>query len=145
MSGETEREPSGWTLDTLKAYYDTRLAEKDLRDQQRFEATERHLNTMNEFRGSLEDQSRKFIPRDEYVTAHEPLVKQIEDLGKTWESRHAEFRETITTRIVKIETDVATNTAANVARRGGASDVWAYIVAAAGVAFGIVGLIISSR
>jgi hypothetical protein len=32
---------SGWTIETLKEHFDTRLVEKDQRDQQRFDAQER--------------------------------------------------------------------------------------------------------
>jgi len=38
MSGETEEQVSGWTVDTLRAHMAALMAEKDLRDQQRFDA-----------------------------------------------------------------------------------------------------------
>lgn len=37
MSGETEQNVSGWTVDTIKAYLERRIDEKDIRDLQRFE------------------------------------------------------------------------------------------------------------
>lgn len=43
MSGETESQISGWTVDTLHQHYDHVLAEKDRRYEQRFEAQERAL------------------------------------------------------------------------------------------------------
>lgn len=44
MSGETEAQESGWTVDTLKAHYDGRLAEMDLRYQQRYDAQRQALD-----------------------------------------------------------------------------------------------------
>ncbi len=38
MSGETEEQVSGWTVDTLHSLFVSMTREKDLRDQQRFDA-----------------------------------------------------------------------------------------------------------
>lgn len=43
MSGETEQQQSGWTTDTLRAHYDKRLEEMDLRYQQRYDAQQKAL------------------------------------------------------------------------------------------------------
>jgi hypothetical protein len=65
-----EREPdrgrqaetvSDWTVDSLKEHIEDKLKERDLRFQQRFEAGERRLDGMNEFRGTLSDQSKTFV------------------------------------------------------------------------------------
>ena len=65
-------EVSEWTVSTLKEHYDTVLAlilahqaelskERDLRFQQRFEAGEKRLDGMNEFRGALNDAQKTFV------------------------------------------------------------------------------------
>ncbi len=43
MSGETESQVSGWTTDTLHSLVLRLFSEKDLRDQQRFEAQQKAL------------------------------------------------------------------------------------------------------
>ena len=45
MSGETENQVSGWTVDTLKAYCERVISDNDLRYQQRFESQEANLVT----------------------------------------------------------------------------------------------------
>lgn len=88
MSGENKKFESGWTIDSLKAHYDSLLTEIDLRYQQRFEAQQKAttdaLNSAalavakaeenadkwrvnaNEWRGSMMDREVKFLPRDEF-------------------------------------------------------------------------------
>lgn len=43
MSGETETAVSAWTVDSLKEYLELSIREKDRRDQQRYEASEKAL------------------------------------------------------------------------------------------------------
>jgi membrane protein required for beta-lactamase induction len=57
-----------WTVSTLKEHYDVvnvlhaKLEdERQLRYQQRFEATERRLDGMNEFRAALSDAQKTFV------------------------------------------------------------------------------------
>jgi membrane protein required for beta-lactamase induction len=50
-----------WTVKTLKKHYDAILQEKDLRYQQRFEAGEKRLDAMNEFRAALSDAQKTFV------------------------------------------------------------------------------------
>jgi Fe2+ transport system protein B len=45
VSGETERQVSGWTTDTLNQYVKAMFIEHDLRYQQRFESQEQNLRT----------------------------------------------------------------------------------------------------
>jgi len=52
---------SGWTLKTLKKYFDAALTAKDKRDQQRFESGEKRLDAMNEFRAALSDAQKTFV------------------------------------------------------------------------------------
>jgi hypothetical protein len=52
---------SEWTVDTLKEHIEQMLIERDLRFQQRFDAGERRLDGMNEFRSTLTDQQKTFV------------------------------------------------------------------------------------
>jgi hypothetical protein len=49
----------------LREYVDRILAEMDLRYEQRFEATQERLHSMNEIREQLNEQARTFMPRAE--------------------------------------------------------------------------------
>jgi hypothetical protein len=59
---------SEWTVTTLKEHYDALLTERDLRYQQRFEAGEKRLDGMNEFRGALKDAQSTFVTWPMVVT-----------------------------------------------------------------------------
>jgi len=45
-------------------------------------ASERRFESVNEFRGTLLDQSRTFMPRLEYETSHKSLVEKVESVQK---------------------------------------------------------------
>lgn len=86
MSGETEREVSGWTVDTLRSHLSTIINERDRRYGERFDAqenavaaalqaakeavnkaetaAEKRFDAVNEFRGQLADQAATFMPRE---------------------------------------------------------------------------------
>lgn len=90
MSGETEEQVSGWTVDTLHRYIRELIDERDTRYEQRFTAqekavkdaltaadravtkaelaTEKRLEGVNEFRATLTDYTTNLMPRGE-VTA----------------------------------------------------------------------------
>jgi hypothetical protein len=132
------RRRRGWTVDTLHEHLDMRLAEKDRRDQQRFDAqtqaitaalqaakeavdkaemaTERRFESVNEFRGQLADLVARLLPRSEYESAHRSLTEKISDLS---------------TRLDKSE-----------ARSAGGWTLWAYIAGGIGLVAAIVALII---
>lgn len=87
MSGETERDVSGWTVDTLRALMD----ERDRRYGERFKAQEKAVDnvaketkekfaSVNEFRGALSDQTNTFIPRAEALATHDRLAGDIKAL-----------------------------------------------------------------
>jgi hypothetical protein len=105
VSGETERDVSGWTTDTLKAHFDT-LRAADLKTiDQRFtsaeeavhralesadkastkadNATEKRFEGVNEFRATLSDQATRLIPRAEVEQIVKGLNDKIEDLRGT--------------------------------------------------------------
>lgn len=99
MSGETEQNISGWTVDTLHSYMLTRFTEltKQLDERkvaQEFAinaallsakeavlkaeiATEKRFEGVNEFRQSLNDQQALFMPREVSDAQISELRKQI--------------------------------------------------------------------
>lgn len=102
MSGETEKQVSGWTTDTLKERFDN-LREADqialqaaLVAQEKAVAAaltaakeavnkaemaaEKRFESVNEFRGQLADQTATLMPRTEYDTAHQAVIEKIDSL-----------------------------------------------------------------
>ena len=80
MSGETEKNISGWTVDTLKEYVEARLSDADKRYDQRFNAQESKTDyaqeKANEFRGSLDDVGKKQMPRTEAEAAFRAISEK---------------------------------------------------------------------
>jgi hypothetical protein len=115
------------------------LAEKDLRDQQRFEAqssaitaallaaekavskaetaNERRFESVNEFRSTLSDQAATFIARTEFDAFRE---------------RYAEGHATLMARVDKAE-----------GRTSGAGALWGYLAGAIGILVAIVSLFLA--
>ncbi len=91
MSGETEKEVSGWTVDTLHNHISDLMRAADKRYEQRFDAqekavkdalasadravnkaetaSEKRLDSVNEFRKTLSDQTGTFLTRAEFYWA----------------------------------------------------------------------------
>jgi len=78
----------GWTVSTLKSYYDALLEERDKKMEQKFtslelavtkanDATEKRFESVNEFRLTLTDQQRTFVPRSEYEAGHKVLEDKL--------------------------------------------------------------------
>lgn len=104
--GETKADPSGWTVDTLRAMFEARIAEMDRRYEQRFAAqeeaihksetaTERRFESVNEFRAQLADQASRFMPRSESLQRHEQNAEKVQAL----EARHAADVSVINSRL----------------------------------------------
>jgi len=103
---------SGWTEETLFAYFQTLVNERDRRYEQRFTAQEqaldksakaialasekaevaieRRFESVNEFRAQLADQTVNFMHIDVYEVQHRELVSRVELIEK--------WRTTITAR-----------------------------------------------
>lgn len=99
MSGETEAQVSGWTIDTLREHLTQRLIDQGMALNRRMDdadkainaalvsaekavtkaetASEKRFEGVNEFRGVLQDQQRDLLRRSEYNGAHEALVERI--------------------------------------------------------------------
>ena len=91
MSGETEQQVSGWTVDTLHSHIVKLLDAADKRYEQRFDAqekavrealaaadravikaetaAEKRFDSVNEFRGQLKDQTSTMLTRGEFYWA----------------------------------------------------------------------------
>jgi hypothetical protein len=74
MSGEKEK--SGWTVDTLKEYVETRIAESSKALGVAREELERRLDGLNELRQDVEKDRAQFVKGDVYHPAHEELRRQ---------------------------------------------------------------------
>lgn len=80
------------------------------------DATERRFESVNEFRGQLNDQQRSFMPRLEYEQAHNALISRVDELTKRVDDREA--------------------------RSGGMSSVWLVMVAFISVTATVVSTIV---
>ena len=92
-----------WTLQTLKEYFEQRLDAMDLAITKAEQATEKRFEGVNEFRNTLSDQQRTFVPRLEYEGGHLELTNRVNDLRA---------------RLDKIEN-----------MKQGGNVVWAYVIA----------------
>lgn len=149
--GETAKDVSGWTVDTVNARLDSverellrLMGEKDQRDEQRFraqqeafrselaslaravdkaeQAYEKRFEGVNEFRQQLGDQARDFMPRRE---AEQLILALRDSLGAEHE------------RVNLLDRRQGEITAA----RGGGDKVWAYVLAAVGLIVGVIGIV----
>jgi hypothetical protein len=92
VSGETEAQQSGWTVDTLRADILARLAMLEQLLLERyatqtkavdaaFSAAEKRFDSVNEFRGQLSDQAGTFMPRAETEAVVLRLTERIQELS----------------------------------------------------------------
>lgn len=72
--------PQEWTVQTLKEYMDQRFISLQLAVTKAEEATEKRFEGVNEFRNTLADQQRTFIPRAEYESGHIGLHVEVSEL-----------------------------------------------------------------
>lgn len=99
MSGETEANISGWTVDTLREHLGQRITDQAAALSRRMDdadkaisaalvsaekavvkaeaAAEKRFEGVNEFRRALADQTATFLPRAEYSTAHKALEDRL--------------------------------------------------------------------
>jgi len=118
MSGETDRHPSGWTVDTLKEHVDQRFRDQEksveaavaasdkatsvaMTAEQRAvakaeAASEKRFESVNEFRQTLTDQAATFMPRKEAEQRAQANTDKI---------------DTLTSRMDKLESRLAAQTA----------------------------------
>lgn len=117
VSGETEREQSGWTTDTLNYHVTQQLNDMRVLLDERFLAQQRSIaaallatekaigkaeianekrfESVNEFRGQLNDQTRTFLSRTEVDAMHKTSDAAID--------RNSDRVNELATRLDKIE------------------------------------------
>jgi hypothetical protein len=82
-----------WNVTTLRAYFESMLAQWDKRVNDRLDAMDKAVNKaeaaadkrfegVNEFRSQLADQQRTFIPRAEYESIHGLLTSKVDRLAE---------------------------------------------------------------
>lgn len=80
MSGETEKQVSGWTVDTLKEHLTALGVERDRRYEQRFQAQQDALLTAEreseKKNAELNDVRHRFIPREVFDTYKDEQAKK---------------------------------------------------------------------
>lgn len=116
MSGETQRNESGWSVDTLKAHIDQRFVDNDKAIQAALVsqgkavsaaltaaekavakaefATEKRFDSVNEFRQTLVDQTATFIPRAEVKLSLDALRKEVDELKQTKAANEGQHKGT---------------------------------------------------
>lgn len=132
MSGETEKNISGWTVDTLKAYLESVIDGNDRRYQQRFDAQEAankySQEKSNEFRGSLDDIGKKQMPRSEA----EAMFKALSDKAEAFAKANAGRISDLQARLDR-----------NEGRSGGFSQGWIILVGAVGLAATVIMIVMT--
>jgi hypothetical protein len=78
---------SDWTVETLKEYMDQRFADIALAVTKAEETQDKRLDSMNEFRLQLRDQTGTFITRTEYEGLHQALIDKSDDRFQSMNSR----------------------------------------------------------
>jgi Flp pilus assembly protein TadB len=137
--GETAKDVSGWTTDTLKAHIERLIYESDRRYNERFAAqekavvaalaaaaeavakaeynAERWRNNANEWRAAMTDRERNFMSRDQADAMFDAVEKQLGDLKRS--------RDTSEGRI------------------GGISAGWGYLAGLVGLAAAVVTVVLA--
>lgn len=98
--GQTKESPSGWTVDTVKTYLESKIDDADKRYEQRFRdqtqaltkqdaATEKRFEGVNEFRNQLRDQNVTFMARTEALSRIDANAAKIDQLSKQISDREA--------------------------------------------------------
>lgn len=94
---------SGWTIDTLRKHVLTLLRQKDLRDEQRFQAqnqainaallaakeaaaraetaNDRRFDSVNEFRAALDDKTRSQVSSDRFESVVDAFNARLRELA----------------------------------------------------------------
>ncbi len=138
MSGETEGDPSGWTIDSLHQHLARMSDERDRRYEQRFDAQQRatemalsatkeavlkaehasdkRFDGVNEFRAQLSDQAAMLMPRMEADQRLAALTERVSDL---------------TTVVTKIQ-----------GRSSGIEGAWGYLLGAVGLAAAVISMVV---
>lgn len=99
MEKETAKGTSGWTVETAIVYFKDLLGAAEAKNQQQFRDAEKAVqaalaaaekavakaeynaekwrDSANEWRQAMDDREVKFMPRQEYTSAHQALIDRI--------------------------------------------------------------------
>lgn len=147
--GETQKDPSGWTVDTLHAHYDQRLRDLELRLEQRFQAqeaalaekdatTQARLANINEFRAQLGDVLAQSLPRSEAEQRFRAVENSVDQRLTQVNAKNTELaqRHTADVSAINSRLDLSAGAGAGIQR------AWGIVVAAVLVASSVVGAIV---
>ena len=70
-----------WSFESIKAYNDSKLDELNIRIEQARLSMEKRLDSMNEFREALREQSAKSPTRAEVAVKFESIDKSLDELN----------------------------------------------------------------
>ncbi len=83
MSGETERDISGWTVDTLKVLIESRLSSMEQAIDVARHEMDRRLAELNQLRKEVTDDRSELVQKQAYEPAQKEIYKQLgEHSGK---------------------------------------------------------------
>jgi len=168
VSGETEKEVSGWTVDTLHAHLEQQLT--DLRKQlderhtaqnsavqaalssaekavgKAETAAERRFESVNEFRAQLSDQATRFVTRVEAETAHNAILDRLAEQAKVVNNTvpRAEWNAGHE-RLIEQVKEIANRLTGIEGRSRGLAAGWGYLVAGVGLVATIITIIVIFR
>ena len=83
MSGETEKQVSGWTVDTLKEYFESRLTAMAEAIRVARSEMDRRLGELNQLRKEVTDDRSELVQKQAYEPAQKEIQKALsEHAGK---------------------------------------------------------------
>lgn len=100
MSGETEREPSGWTVDTLRAYFQRQIDALSTRLDERWSTDRRAIDKAEQ--GAVRALEAARVEARERLQSHNGLIEKLEaatqrhELARTADSATFATKESLT-------------------------------------------------
>ena len=139
MSGETEKQISGWTVDTLKEYLESINVETDKRNEQRFLAQQKAVQD------ALISQEKAVGAA---LAASEKAVLVAEANAEKWRANANEWRGSMDDReknfASRIELGALKERMDLAQGKGvGLNSMWAFIVAGAGIVIPLIAVVIT--
>lgn len=150
MSGETEAEPSAWTIDSLRFYFERLLAESDKRYEQRFISQQEAIQAA--LLAQKEAVNAALVAADRAVVKAETAAEKRFDNVNEFRGAMADQAATLMPRVeaesrlqamaekLADSTDRLNRSEGN---RSGISASWAVAVAIAGMTLGVAGVILA--
>lgn len=155
--GQTANDPSGWSTDTLKDYFERLVHDADRRYEQRFVAQEKAVeaaleasalatskaeqdnqrwrDAANEWRDAMNDREVRFMPRNEAAAELGNFAKQLEE--------HVKARAFLIDSLQKQISELQTWRASTEGKSTGLSAGWGYLVGAIGLAATVIAIILA--